>query len=87
MINDGQNYTRLPPGTCGKPVDLSLLACLTAIGYYREVIRTRILSEKVPSINEKYQNGQYNRKVFTELLGYFPRSYTHSRRELSAGRY
>ena len=37
------------------------------MGYYKEIIKTRILSDKVLNINERYRSGHYNPNVFEEL--------------------
>ena len=37
------------------------------------MIRTRILSDRVLSMNERYSNGHYNNVTFKELWGQYPR--------------
>lgn len=45
----------------------------SALAYYRDIVRTRILSDRVLCIGEKYQDQKYNPMVFKNLWGEYPR--------------
>lgn len=44
-----------------------------AVQYYRELIKKRILSDRILSMKERHRNSQYNEKTFFQLWGQWPR--------------
>ena len=45
---------------------------VTAVSYYREVIKRRILAQRTLALSERYSNRQHNKEVFEEVLGEAP---------------